>query len=59
VSEISRGRRGQAQREREEGSQIDDNLHHLPSVYSGSGAQQWQKKLVSMAASVCSERGSK
>jgi hypothetical protein len=46
------------QREREEGSQIDDNLHHLPMIFSGSGAQQRLEKLVSMAVRSCSERGS-
>jgi hypothetical protein len=30
----------------------------LPTIFSGSGAQQWRDELVSMAASVCSERGS-
>jgi hypothetical protein len=30
----------------------------LPTVYSGSGAQQRREKLVSMAARSCGERGS-
>jgi hypothetical protein len=30
----------------------------LPTVYSGSGAQQWREKLVSMAARSCGERES-
>jgi hypothetical protein len=30
----------------------------LPTIFSGSGAQQRRDELVSMAASVCSERGS-
>jgi hypothetical protein len=30
----------------------------LPTIFSGLGAQQWRDELVSMAASVCSERGS-
>jgi hypothetical protein len=30
----------------------------LPTVSSGSGAQQWREKLVSMAARSCGERGS-
>jgi hypothetical protein len=29
----------------------------LPTIYSGSGAQQRRHELVSMATSVCSERG--
>jgi hypothetical protein len=45
-----------AEREREEGSQIDGNLHRLPTIYSGSGAQQRREGLGSMVAMSCGKR---
>jgi hypothetical protein len=35
---LERKRDSSTEREREEGSQINGNLHRLPTIYSGSGA---------------------
>jgi hypothetical protein len=47
-----------AEKGREKISPIDSNLHHLPTIFSGSGIQQQREGLVSMAARFCSARGS-
>jgi hypothetical protein len=56
--DLKRDRDGSAEKKR--GNVFPDRRQPSPllTIYSGSGAQQWRHELVSMAASVCSERGS-